>query len=106
MSFIITEGVVCPLFTRRKDRREWIVLDDEGLQLLAFQDEDAANNPKRDPNYTVPLANAFFCIEPEIPRAFSILSHRKYTYQAETNNAMMAWLNCLQVGKRSIFKCK
>ncbi|VUZ43985.1 unnamed protein product [Hymenolepis diminuta] len=90
-------SLASPLFTRRKDRREWIVLDDEGLQLLAFQDEDAANNPKRDPNYTVPLANAFFCIEPEIPRAFSILSHRKYTYQAETNNAMMAWLNCLQI---------
>lgn len=62
-----------PLFTRRKDRREWVVLDDEGFQLLAFQDEDSANNPKRDPIYTVPLANAFFSIEPEIPRAFSIL---------------------------------
>ncbi|VDO01061.1 unnamed protein product [Rodentolepis nana] len=62
-----------PLFTRRKGRKEWVVLDNEGLQLLVFQDEDSANNPKRDPTYTVPLANASFTIEPEIPSAFSIL---------------------------------
>nr|CDS29181.2 hypothetical transcript [Hymenolepis microstoma] len=89
-------SLTSPLFTRRKGRKEWVVLDNEGLQLLVFQDEDSANNPKRDPTYTVPLANASFSIEPEIPNAFSILSNRKYTYQAETDNAVLAWLNCLQ----------
>lgn len=62
-----------PLFTRRKTKREWIVLDDEGMQLLAFQDEESANSPKRHPIYNVPLANATFSLDSNTARTFSIM---------------------------------
>ncbi|EUB55848.1 TBC1 domain-containing protein [Echinococcus granulosus] len=89
-----------PLFARRKARREWVVLDAISFKLLAFHDEESASNPKKDPLYTVPLINAAFRVEPESPSTFSIFG-RKYTYQAENRNAMLAWLSCLQACRDS-----
>ncbi|KAL5104746.1 TBC1 domain family member 2B [Taenia crassiceps] len=107
-------SLASPLFMRRKARREWAVLDSIGSKLLVFHDEESANNPKKDPLYTVPLVNSIFLVEPESPSTFSILSSsRKYTYQAETRSAMLAWLCCLQTcrdtgdgdPKRNIVDC-
>ncbi|KAH9279210.1 TBC1 domain family member 2B [Echinococcus granulosus] len=94
-------SLASPLFARRKARREWVVLDAISFKLLAFHDEESASNPKKDPLYTVPLINAAFRVEPESPSTFSIFSGRKYTYQAENRNAMLAWLSCLQACRDS-----
>ena len=63
-----------PLFTRRRStKREWLILDEDSLKLLAYPDEESANNPKRDPLYAVPLTNAVFNIESETTFTFSVV---------------------------------
>uniref|UniRef100_A0A5K3FI10 Rab-GAP TBC domain-containing protein n=1 Tax=Mesocestoides corti TaxID=53468 RepID=A0A5K3FI10_MESCO len=89
-------SLTSPIFTRRKSKREWIVLDEDALKLVAFQDEESANRPKKEPLYSISLVNAVFGIELDNPLTFYIVSGRKYTYQAETHNGMLTWLSCLQ----------
>lgn len=62
-----------PLFARRKPKKEWVILDEVGLMLLVFADEESANKPKREPLYRISLVNAAFLIDSINPNTFCIL---------------------------------
>ncbi|VDL89473.1 unnamed protein product [Schistocephalus solidus] len=63
-------------FLKRKVKREWIVLDEISLKVLAFADEESSVKPKREPLYSISMVNAVLKIESSEDNVFSITSIR------------------------------
>uniref|UniRef100_A0A0X3PWH0 TBC1 domain family member 2B n=1 Tax=Schistocephalus solidus TaxID=70667 RepID=A0A0X3PWH0_SCHSO len=83
-------------FLKRKVKREWIVLDEISLKVLAFADEESSVKPKREPLYSISMVNAVLKIESSEDNVFSITKNKTYAFQADSHASMLIWLTCLQ----------
>ncbi|GAA50010.1 hypothetical protein CLF_103920, partial [Clonorchis sinensis] len=86
-------------------QKHWYEFDESTMTVRAYRNEDEANTPNREPLRVITIVNAAFFIDPTEFHQFVITSEGKDNIlQAETEEAMMLWLDTLQTRRNEAIR--
>ncbi|TGZ64537.1 hypothetical protein CRM22_006329 [Opisthorchis felineus] len=86
-------------------QKHWYEFDESTMTVRAYRNEDEANAPNREPLRVINIVNAAFFIDPTEFHQFVITSEGKDNIlQAETEEAMMLWLDTLQARRNEAIR--